>query len=656
MSNTQHHEVMSVGLKKGQYLGEKLRGEGVKLPRRAYLSAGTGTGKTTYFCKMALEDDERVIIAASVTPAVKQLQDKYDDGEGRVAVAYDREKTPIDAKTRLIICTYDQIANVSKQIERDKWRLVIDEGHNIALANYRRAALRRVIAEIANPKWLQVVVMSGTPLYSPLSCFDDFVFVKVEHWKRTQQAVMVRCENDKISRYDVALKIALSHAESTKPTVIFLNNKSGGLDKCIAGLVAGGVDASTIYALNSDSKYDSIGEQVTTHETLPDNCKFFFCTSVFVESVNLHTELGAVIILSSIHPAYAEQLVNRQRGDVAPDIVYVVTSGQGGGFNFNIKGEYRYTMTSHAAELVERQNKLDDELLAQGVQPYSEGAKRLFGGAYGGMMRREAERWTVDELGVVQHITEATTRYTSNNPIAFKNMAIAYGWVWLPDQYGDEPPEVDQKRVKAIYEERSNKRREDYLKRVADIHAKGATGVEVEIMGRYAEGKIKRVASSALELEKLTGDWDMACKLLATANDSTQAIGHLFDLVTANQLRESGEPFVERLAAEFAEGETLTRDERFERWRAIYESDLQMAGYVTEVKRFSFSNEPQARIRKQTIDQLIRLLYEVQSKRRRVEGGTERYYEVVGLDPLGAAVRDGDEMLLKGYELRGGNE
>jgi hypothetical protein len=378
----------------------------VELPERAVLDANTGIGKTTYAATCG-QPGERVVVAVSSIVALLQQAAKYSEA----AVVYEHEKT-LTPSSKLAFVTYDQLPAVARLYE--KWqvdftsvRLFVDEQHNLALAGYRRRTLAKLLDVVAKYEWKAVTFMSGTPLDAPHSALADFEYVKVDSHRRTQRSVLVRWKDDEGAGHkrDTIVKLVKRH----KRVLVHLDNKGRELDGLVAALVAAGVDLATIYTLNADNKYEPLGRQVTEHETVPDDCRVLIVTSVFVESSNMLTLFDAGIIASRIHPSYAQQFANRQRGEVPMDKVYVLHNGTGKGWSFNIKAELNHTQNL-AQKLADTLNAIEDHRAT-----ISEDARRVFGGEYGALVERKGERFEVDELGVAQHVHQSAALYASQN-------------------------------------------------------------------------------------------------------------------------------------------------------------------------------------------------------------------------------------------------
>jgi hypothetical protein len=620
---------------------EWLAGVDFQLPERSILDANTGIGKTTY-AATAGEQSERVIVAMSSIVSLLQQAERHP----HAAVVYEHKKN-MSPSSRLAFVTYDQLPAVAKLMD-EEWQLdfssvclFVDEQHSFALAGYRRQALERVLEVVAKYGWKSVTFMSGTTLHVPHSALNDFQYVKVNSHRRVQNAVLVRWKDDKGKgkKRDAIVNLVHRH----KRVLVHLDNKGKELDGLVAALVASGVDASTIYTLNSDNKYEALGQQITEHETVPDDCRVLIVTSVFVESSNMLTLFDAGIIASAIHPAYAQQFVNRQRGEHAMNVVYVLHSGTGAGYSFDIQRELLHTR-SLATQLANSLNAIEDYRRA-----ISEDARRVFGGDFNRLLKREGERYVVDELATIQFTYDSARKYANNNAAYYKNATVEYGWQWQQDEVlvvtdSDKTPE-QRKRERQLRQEAAEVAKKDWQKRVAFVHRLGHVEADNERYLAMYEAKLMRVIVRALELYELTEDWTDACALLATATDSTQSFNKLKRMLMASQLEDTDADFAEEVKDAFELGKSYSQDERHERLVEVYMNSDAWRPFVTEVYWHSWIQEPRAKVDKRTADDILRLLFEVKEQRVRIEGEQVRQWTFIGCEPLEARLTEGRERL-----------
>ncbi|MCA9981961.1 MAG: hypothetical protein KDD89_14055, partial [Anaerolineales bacterium] len=369
-------------LANGQYLADVATLDA--LPTRCVLDAPTGTGKSTLATQ-----GERVVLAVSTQLAAEQLHLKMPTAVGLFHGSADI----VTGNMRVIAVVYDSL---SRLLERysfidETWALVIDEQHNLALASYRLKALDRLLAIAHGRVWRQVVFMSGTPLDMPHG--RDYERVTVRRaTQRTQPAVFVNYESG--HKLAVAAQIAHTHVAKGERVLIYLNSKNTALNRLQGELAARGV--SGIYTLNADNKLEQAGRAVIETEQLPQDCNVLITTAVLVESANLLTDIGAAIIASPIHPAYAQQFVSRARNN-AP-MCYILNNGIGAGYGIDTRAEI--------ANILGQAEKLGD-LLNSLARPWDNNRANLIAGQVSRLVSQDdSGAWAASLLGVLQHVTQ----------------------------------------------------------------------------------------------------------------------------------------------------------------------------------------------------------------------------------------------------------
>lgn len=624
-----------VKLPPGQYLSDI----GLELPQKAILDARTGSGKST----LAIQQPGVVVVACSSVVAVQQLEELHGCG-----VWYENKKN----RQRVTAVTYEGFPGLIKAhqeggVEKDAIYVFVDESHNFALADYRRPALAKLLDILENANWRGVCVMSGTTIETHIPYFEDFVVVKVDTPQRVQKAQLVRWQHvapdgaKTGTRRKTAVQLVKRHLDKGERVLVHLNSKSTELDSYVAALIEAGVERTTLYKLNSDTKYESIGQHIVEFETLPDDCRVLFVTDVFVESANLKSDIGAVVVVEPVHPAHLQQLVNRVRGS-APGVVYVLTNGTGHGYGLDVEAELAHTMTAAAA----LRDKLNLALAVEdepGVAADS-AARRVFGGSYGSGVEfdRHTNTFNPEQIGILQQVHTSVREYAANNPQALKNATRQWNWQWLEDEdlvVTDATTEGE----KELANEFAALAQADWLSRVQHVASLEPGTAENELYMEAPPPKLKRVLQRALELETLTGDWGTAVKLLATSKDSTQSYNKVRDMVVADSLREDA--FVKALLDAFDVGTPYTQEQRHATLVAVYEQFPHMEPFVTKGYKFSWSAEPRAKLEPGEADRILKLLFTVKDERVRIEGVQVRRWQMTNDSPLDALVALGEELL-----------
>lgn len=638
-----------VTLPAGQYLADL----DLALPARCILNADTGTGKTTW----AATRPGQVVVVMSSVIAVQQQAARYPDA----GVWYEREKR----LGRVTFVTYEGFpacarALLDAGVDPAGVAVFVDEQHNLALAGYRHKALRRLVTTLELHPWAQVVFMSGTPLDVFHPYLASFERVTVVSQRRQQRAVMVhwRAETEDGDhtgrRVDTVARLVTRHTAGGGRVVVHLNDKGTGLDRLVAALRAAGVAERSIYKLNADTKYESIGRHVIEYETLPADCLVLVVTDVLIESANLRTDLAAVVFCDPVHPAHAQQLVNRQRGPAGPGVAYVLTTGTGRGYGLDLEDQMAW-VAARAQDMVDAKNALTE-------RAHSDQLRAIFGGDHGHLVRWDklAGAWAVDHLGVGQYVHQGLVEHCAHNPAAFKAMTGRWAWTWLADEdlvlTGADKTPAQADMEKALANEYAALARADWLDRVAHVATLTAAQAEAEMAAFDPPPPVKRVLERALDLDRQLAagaedddadTWARACALLAAGRDSTQAYHRALDLVAADQLRRAGDAFVADLVAAFELGRPYTQAERHAVLVSVYERHPHMRPFVTPVRRFSWSAAATAKMDGRQADRVLRLLFTIRTSQQRLEDGVVRVWTLTGLDPLAAELAHGRQVLLE---------
>lgn len=350
--------------------------------------------------------------------------------------------------------------------------------------------------------------------------------------------------------------------------------------------------------------------------------------------MNLTTQVGAVILVDIPHHAMIQQLVSRQRGSVAPNILYILCKGSGGGFGLNIGRETAET-TKTAEALAALLNALDTNHREKTGK-----LSGIFGGNYKSLCRYDEQRYTVDHLGVVQYVHQLVRGYEANNPNALKKSLAAYGFSFLPDAQliGDEGKSGEEK---IIAKELNEVAQLDWLNRVAWVQGLGAAGAEnIVYSGGADTPRLQRVLSWALELEEISGDWETTCNLLAAVNETAQGFKKAKDALRVEKLRKEKNEFVLALTNAFEIGEAYSGGKRVAIMQEVYEQSSSMRHFVRPAKRYSFSTEERG-LDEREANRIFKLLFTVKNQRTGSDGARERVWIVEGADVVGDLVRAG---------------
>ena len=623
-----------------QYLSDVLTSF-EQLPQYTNLVAYTGIGKSTATMELLKAVGKGIYLCSSVL-SLQQLSAKYPT----FGVFYQNEKRVAP----VTICTYDSFPLLVRKLTEElvdfsTLPLVIDESHNFALAGYRIDALRGVNDVLRSVKFSNVLRMTGTYLPTWTGIDGLFETVKVDSIKRVQPVTVVHFQRHTTNESgettsvgkmtDSLLVVANYFLSSSKRVIIHFDNKGKGLDSLIAKLVTAGTPSTDIYTLNSDNKFETLGSQLVTTETVPDNCKVLVVTSVFIESLNVATPFDALLV-EDLHCAKLEQLFNRKRGSAIPH-AFVFTNGQGNGYAFDREKEiaHKRSLLSFICEEANR-----DETLFN-VRMTNDDI-RIFGRSYSKGVKRVGDKWTIDELGLSQMVYESEELYLANNPLAFKRHAenSGYGWNFTHDievVVSEQPTKEEKQELNAIKDTLKDIRDGRYNDTLAFLSTLQEVA-HAEHIAKSLDGLHRRILDRAVELDykltELTGDtdsWLNALKLMySVGGDSTRSHNQLLRLFDIEKCRLNNNELLDMIERSFI-GQTMNRDERVELMTALYSVVPELAVFTQEVTLRYYDKKTRTLLTPKDMDELLKTIFNVKSTEREVGGKRENVHKFVSL-------------------------
>lgn len=613
----------------GKYLSEI----DFTLPDKSFLIVPTGKGKTTW----AMEKRGRSILVMSATVAIEQQGNKYPNA----GVYYGKKKTATAVHEKVIV-TYDLLPDFVKKfnIDTTQYDLIIDEQHNLGLADYRAKALQGVIRAIESHEWKSICFMTGTYLKIPHPALAGFVPVYTTAKDREQKAQRVSY-GKKVKQTDVITEL-VKHSNGL--SVVFFQNKGARLDTLVATLTAANING--IYCLNSDSKYEAIGQHITTHETLPPDCQVLITTSVFVESANLRADIETAIIAGSVHPAYAQQFVNRIRGDKPPKCTYWINNGEDESEEdyFDINACIRHEI--EAAETLAA--TINKNISIRGVEYPQSQIKTFAIGA--NIIKGNDNLYSPNVLGCIHSAYSRQIKESSAKPEIFKNETALYGWQWVDDSHIEqiERTAAEAGIIEHFKETCKEARDAAYFETLHQIKDMGANRAEIAQRTGELSNQQLALIERVLEVEEIIGDFNTAVKLLATANDSTQSFNRVKRLARLEVMKRSENQFLSRIVAKFApyikSGQMLTREERHTLLIEVYRQSETMYPFATYVQEFG-NNFKQSRLKPRHADAILKAIFTVEDVQKRGAGERKRGWKFIDCNAFQTAVALGTEKL-----------
>jgi hypothetical protein len=501
----------------GKWLGDMV----FNLPARCIITAGVGTGKTTF----AAEWHGPSILVVPTKAKIAQMLARFPN-----AMGYYGDCKQAIGNEGLIITTPDSLPALVKLIMqhggRASYTLWVDEIHCMVTAGYRRRAYKGVYNEAKHPSWHRVVLMTGTPMPLPGSEFDSFYTIGVESLAQVVRA----------TRYHYApgrqLKTAVSLIERGKKYLLMLNNKGKQLRKLIALIVAAGYTRSEIGVLNADMHESELYKSVIGGGVIPDGIKIVVTTSVIGEGVDLNQYFDAVMILSRLSQEEAQQIVGRARPGVGQVCWFSNAEGTEGPFDEAKERAELYRRAQNHVDAISWELQVNPRMTDKVIREHSIVSDVMNLNSLIEFVDNPFFPYkvpAVSHVGIANGLAYLKREHDNQNPQVFKDgTADRFGWEWGPDvaialpddQAGDAAikEEIDQEMAIAEAE---------FIVIVEDIRAEGLHNPS---MGSLSPRR-KRAREWGERLYRILPDNDAACNLLLHAGESQQRIN-----TVANQL------------------------------------------------------------------------------------------------------------------------
>lgn len=614
---------LDVTVPTGKYLADVA----FDLPRYSVLHANTGIGKTHYLCTKI---PGALIYVASGVAAVRQTARRYG-----LTPYYQQEKE----LSQRIVTTYESLRHLRQRINASEYWLAIDEAHNFGASGFRRAALDSLL-DMLPGAWRGVTLTTGTPVPMSHPALATFERVNVASYVRTQVARRVVVNTGQ--RLAALLQNAPRHEDKTH--LIYVQSKGAELERVRAALESAGYAPDEIACLNRDTRDDDKSRRIVQDERLPEGVRAVLTTRITIESVNLRTRLGAVHIYSPLHPALAQQLVNRQR-DVAPGVVYWYSQGDGAGYSVDERAWLRLRLdrARHVADYYNAAALLDERL-----NPNTEGdTARLFrrlarhdNAADVRLLRVATDedgvrRYDISYTGVDASAFERASKQYNDNPGAYMAyLAKHYGWHWqapidaTAQKHSATPAEKE--RAQAL----KDARQASYATDVAALLAYGEDATRSAMRSGALDTRLAAAAQHTLRiLDAMPADgrdFEHACDLATDAGDSKRRVETVVRRLTRQAGRQAGHAHTLRLYDAFRPGEVLTSDEIHARMLAADAQD-NLARLNTEQARVNYwSNDTAPVLTKTAATRRLKDLYEVKRTKLAQADGTRANAYVIG--------------------------
>jgi len=567
---------LTIELKEGQFLGDVQ----IDLPDHAYLTANTGTGKTTW----AVTLPGKVLL---VVPTVAILQQQA--GRWPKAAVYYQDMKTVKGGEDLIITTPDSLPKVFQYINATEYTLVVDEAHNIAVAGYRQKAYDNVV-RCLNGSWQKVILMTGTPLPLVTQNLSLFEVVKVRSPLRKQTAQRV------VYQKGESLAACVARVPLNGRSLIFLQDKQKKLDRLVSLLYQKGFTPDQLALINADTREDAAYKTLVDHETVTDSTRVVISTSVIAEGFNIRTPFDTVHLLSGVSSVIAQQIVNRFR-TAAAGVVYWYNRGEKKGKLFDVN-KIALQVLQDSQALADSLNDCEAADLNEADIAMIEWQRsRALAASYlytTQLVETEEDietghkYWQPSPTGVNHAVYRLLEHAECENPAIFKRHTAVYGWEWLPDCVAGETLDDTSKKQAAAFAEEKAEDRAAVINLVIDqIEAAGVDVLKHNIRAGTGERLYHALGVSILTYYDILGDFQTACNLARETGTSTRKINTMKRRLKI-QLRRNepvGGIIQNAIYMIFETGARLTPDQIKERLEAVYMSDPVLSLYATKQSR-----------------------------------------------------------------------
>lgn len=262
---------------------------------RVILKAPTNSGKTTYFLNdflNSLPEDEILIFAVPTIVIANQHQ-----GKPNVCIVTGTidSITLINAEhSKCFVTTYDSVQKAIDLLQGKKFRLVIDECHNLVSAiSYRKEVLQKMYNLQHLPNCIQTILTSATP--HPF--FKCLGFSEIEIDFRDVKKVKTLPIFYKKNCLSVVLNEILTSAKDSFVVCQIDNYKQ--LLAISKELNSNGIENVVITSKRKDLQSDKDYIDIINYTPLRDDLKVILCTKLLNEGISLNNPKDVTYILAN---------------------------------------------------------------------------------------------------------------------------------------------------------------------------------------------------------------------------------------------------------------------------------------------------------------------------------------------------------------------
>ena len=589
-----------LGLTKAQVVGKML-------------VSPTGSGKTYFISKL---EGKKVVVVPSQKLS-DELATKYN---GKVFNQFSKEVSTQDA---LIFVTYASYVNLLNYVNISEYDVYLDECHNLTTSanrSFMHKELDGVLNALINGKQKSVTLLTATPIRNAHPYLLGFEQVVVKsNVAKVKEFALVRTTDRVKLMQDVFAKAK----NENKFVAVLLNNTRDLLESYTNALTG-----YNLQVFNASKKSEDYFVELITTGNIDKNVDGFFSTTVLKEGNSFLLDGKkdvVVVVVGKFGAEEIEQFSARFRNADKVNVV-VVRAADYEDRNAYFDGFKDESDLISAAEYNAKyfnESKFNDN-------PYGIKMTKNLNAVQETFVRENAEgEYEVDYLVISNFIYEREKSAAWNNTDFFVSKMSQYGWSFKGvATYTAELTEAEKATQSANNKLSKDAREAKAAAIVAKIQTEGldknAEIVEANKITDAAEATIRYRLNYIYNYES------DANKVFATYNQvsvSTQAWNTFERQVAVAKVKTDSttvgrddRKLIDAVYAAFTTGEVLSNTEIHNRMLAVIKANV-------KYKSLEVINERKS-------NQMLGWFFKVQDKVVKVNGKTERKYEIIGNNPL----------------------
>jgi hypothetical protein len=248
--------------------------------KKVIVKAETGTGKTTAFLKhfKELRPHKRCLIIAPLTAIVNQTASEYKEIIGLTGKSAPETHRKAFSSV-IVVSTIEQAVKHLKNGNLFEY-LIIDEVHNLIIANGYKLKAIKELTELMEKSNSQIIGLTGTPI--EIFKLINFKLINIE--KRKQKPVKIIKRNDNRAPY----KIIMQHLSKISGKAIFRVNSKATLKSIYKDLTKRFSKKEVVLLYSAEHiKNSTLFSELTQQRRFKDEVKIILTTSIIDEGLSI---------------------------------------------------------------------------------------------------------------------------------------------------------------------------------------------------------------------------------------------------------------------------------------------------------------------------------------------------------------------------------